>query len=77
MARPTREQARARHELIRTFVTVMGDDATVTLQTDLDEAIERLPDDRRDDALTMLAISGLDGTTVRLQDLFRDDPDLG
>ncbi len=55
----------------------MGDDVTVTLQTDLEGAIAHLPEDRRGDMEECLAASGLDGSAVRLHELFRTDPDLG
>ena len=77
MARPTREQAKARRALIQTFVAVMGDDVTVTLQTNLEEAIEHLPAEKRRDAQERLESSGLDGNKVPLLELFRNDPDLG
>ena len=77
MAQPTEEQATARLALIQTLVAVMGDDVTVTLQTGLDDAIARLPEERRRGAEGLLVSSGLDGQTIRLNELFRVDPDLG
>ena len=72
-----RDQAKARRALMETFVAIIDDDITVTLQTDVQEAVEHLPGDQQHEARQLLLASGLDGRRVSLHELFRTDPDLG
>lgn len=51
------------------------DDVTVTIQMDLEEAVEHLPAPQRRDARGLLEQSGLEGGKLRVLDLLKEDPD--
>jgi hypothetical protein len=74
VGRPTRVQAKARQALLDSLVAIFDDDRTLTLKTDLDEAVEHLPVAQQQEARNWLVISGLNGHDVLVQDLFRTDP---
>jgi hypothetical protein len=75
VARRRSEWRIARRDLIDTFVAVFDDDATLTLDTDLDEAVLHLPDDRREHVRALIERARLDARAVTLHQLFGQDPE--
>jgi hypothetical protein len=69
------ERSQARRALIAIFVAAFDDDPALTHQTDLEEAVLHLPDDRQREARILLTKSDVEASHVRLRDLFTKDPE--
>ncbi|MGH2634870.1 MAG: hypothetical protein ACRDHU_01790 [Actinomycetota bacterium] len=67
-------RAEARRGLIERFVAIIDDDRSLTLETNVQEAILHLPDEEQGEARILLQQAEIDGERFRLRELFTKDP---